>query len=513
MAAASGTTVSPESTRSSQDAWQASLLDNLHPGAWINPRPSGRYNLVVLGAGTAGLVCAAGAAGLGAKVALVERHLMGGDCLNYGCVPSKALLRAARVAHLVRGAAAFGIDTGVDATVDFATVMERMRRLRAELAPHDSAERFRTLGVDVYFGDAAFADSQTVVAGGERLQFARAVIATGARAATPPIPGLREAGFLTNETVFSLTALPRHLLVVGSGPIGCELAQAFRRFGSRVTLLTSSARLLDGEGVGASDVLAARFEAEGIAVRTRVKILRVETGGGQKTLVVDENGREDRIRGDEILLGAGRAPNVEGLNLEAASVRFDAHGVAVDDHLCTSNKRIFAAGDICSRLKYTHAADAMARVVIQNALFFGRKRVSDLVIPRCTYTEPEVAQVGLSEDEARAKTIACRTVRVEMRELDRAVLDGETEGFVEVLAEAKSGRILGATLVGAHAGETIGEMVLAVGQRVALPAIAQTIHPYPTQGEILKRAGDAWMRTRLTPRALRLLTWISRMRR
>ncbi|MBI4161338.1 MAG: mercuric reductase, partial [Acidobacteria bacterium] len=372
------------------DAHNRALVENVHPPAWVNPTPTGRYNLVVLGAGTAGLVSAVGAAGLGAKVAIVEKHLLGGDCLNFGCVPSKGVLRAARAVHAVRHAEALGVRTGGPVDFDFAAAMERMRRLRAGISQKDSAHRLARLGVDVFLGEARFVAPDAVEVDGRRLAFSRAVIATGARAAGLPIPGLADAGFLTNETVFSLTRLPRRLIVIGGGPIGCELAQAFRRFGSELSILSLGSRLLPREDEDAAAVLAARFQRDGIHLALGAKIQRVERRRDGKAVVFERDGRQEVVTGDEILVGVGRVPNVEGLGLEAAGVECDKTGVKVDDYLRTTNRRIYAAGDICSVYKFTHAADAMARVVLRNALFFGREKASDLVIPWCTYTDPEV---------------------------------------------------------------------------------------------------------------------------
>ena len=495
------------------DSHNQALVKDTHPAEWRNPLPTGRYNLVVVGAGTAGLVSAAGAAGLGAKVALIERHLLGGDCLNYGCVPSKALIRAARSAAEVARAGDFGVQVPPGSRVNFAAVMERMRRLRAGISPHDSAERFRQLGVDVYFGDARFVGPTAIEVAGQRLEFARGVIATGARAADPGIPGLAELGYLSNETVFSLTDLPRRLLVLGAGPIGCELAQTFRRFGSEVHLIQRGPKILPREDADAAAIIQRRFELEGLGMHLGVKVLRAEETESSKRLVGERDGRPWSLEGDAILVGVGRMANVEGLNLEAAGVRFDANGVHVDDRLRTSNSRIYAAGDICSTYKFTHAADAMARIVLQNALFFGRKRVSSLVIPWCTYTEPEVAHVGLTEPEAANRGLAVDTFTVALDEVDRAILDGETHGFARVHVYKGTDRIAGATIVGTHAGEMMGEITLAMTRRLGLGAIAANIHSYPTQAEAIKKLGDLYQRTRLTPRVAAILRTILRWRR
>jgi pyruvate/2-oxoglutarate dehydrogenase complex dihydrolipoamide dehydrogenase (E3) component len=495
------------------DSHNQTLVSHTHPAEWRNPVPTGRYNLVVIGAGTAGLVSAAGAAGLGAKVALIERHLLGGDCLNYGCVPSKALIRAARSAVEVRRGGEFGVRVPAGVQVDFAAVMERMRRLRAGLSPHDSAERFRQLGADVYFGDARFISPSSVEVGGQRLEFAKAVIATGARAADPGVPGLFDVGYLTNETVFSLTELPAKLLVLGAGPIGCELAQTFRRLGSEVHLIQRGSKILPREDADAAALIQHRFEQEGVGLHLGIKVARAERSNGGKRLIGERDGRPWSLEGDTILVGVGRKANVEGLNLEAAGVRYDANGVHVDDHLRTSNSRIFAAGDICSAFKFTHAADAMARIVLQNALFFGRKRMSSLVIPWCTYTDPEVAHVGLTEADAIKRGISLGTFTVPLSDNDRAVLDGETEGFARIHVRQGTDRIAGATVVASHAGEMMGEITLAMTRRTGLGALASTIHSYPTQAEAIKKLGDLYQRSRLTPRVAAILRTILRWRR
>jgi len=489
------------------DPHNEQLLQNVHPPQWTNPQPASRYHLVVIGAGTAGLVTAAGAAGLGARVALIERHLLGGDCLNVGCVPSKALIRSARAAAELREAAQFGIHASGGISIDFPAVMERLRRLRAGISHHDSAKRFQSLGVDVFFGQARFADSETIEVEGQRLRFRKAVIATGARAAVPPVDGLVEAGFLTNETVFNLTDQPRRLAVIGGGPIGCELAQAFRRLGSEVFLLHNKAHLLDKEDADAAEVVQKGFIREGVQVFFNSRIQRVENQAQGKLLHFSRaDGSEQHVNVDAILVAAGRAPNLDGLNLEAVHVEHDRReGVRVNDYLQTTNPRIYAAGDACLKWKFTHAADATARIVIQNALFLGRKKASALIMPWCTYTDPEIAHVGLSEHEARQQRIAIDPFVRPLDQVDRPIVDGETAGFVKVHVAKSTDDILGATVVARRAGEMISEITVAMAAKLSLGTLANVIHPYPTQAEAIRQTGDAYNRTRLTPFAKKML--------
>lgn len=485
------------------------LLAQVHPPGWVNPPGGGVYDLVVIGGGTAGLVSAAGAAGLGARVALLEKGLLGGDCLNTGCVPSKALLRSARAAADARKAASLGVRTG-PVEADFAAVMSRMRRLRAGISNHDSAGRFRTLGVDVFLGHGRFSGPRTVEVDGKTLRFRRAVIATGGRPADLPVPGLADAGYLTHETLFWLTELPARLLVIGGGPIGCEMAQAFARFGSRVTVLDAAPHLLPREDADAAAIVQRRFADDGIRLELGVTVTRVERRGGEVLVHATRPGpgrapETIEAAGDQVLVAAGRVPNVETLGLDAAGVTVTRDGVAVDDRLRTSNPRVFAAGDVCSRFKFTHAADAMARIVIQNALFFGRRKASALVIPWATYTDPEVAHAGMYEAEAREAGHAVETITVDMKDVGRAVLDGDTEGFLRVHHE--KGRLLGCTIVSAHAGEMIGEASYALARRGTLGQFSATVHPYPTVSEAFRMAGDRHRRQALTPGVAR---WLSR---
>ncbi len=488
------------------------LLRNVRPPDWVNPEPASCYNLVVVGAGTAGLVCAAGAAGLGAKVALIERELLGGDCLNVGCVPSKGIIRASRAVHEVMTVTEFGISGGGPFSIDFAAVMERMRRIRAGISRHDSARRFsEELGVDVFFGEGSFAGPDSVEVGGKQLRFKKAAICTGARAAAPPIPGIEEAGYLTNETVFSLTRLPPRLAVIGAGPIGSELAQTFARLGSRVTIIGHlTDHILPREDRDAAEIVQNAFIREGIELFLPAGNLQVFPRNGEKVLTLESHGRLLEITVDEILVGIGRAPNVEGLNLEAAGIVYDPkQGVKVDDHLQTSNPRVYAAGDICFRHKFTHTADALARIVIANALFAGRRKSSALVVPWCTYTDPEVAHVGMYEKDARDAGLDVLTLTVPLSEVDRALLDGESEGFARIHLKRGTDRILGATIVARHAGEMVGELCLAMTAGIGLSAIGRTIHPYPTQAEVIRKLADAYNRSRLTPLVKKVLNgWL-----
>jgi pyruvate/2-oxoglutarate dehydrogenase complex dihydrolipoamide dehydrogenase (E3) component/uncharacterized membrane protein YdjX (TVP38/TMEM64 family) len=481
------------------DSYDQQLIDNCHPPGWVNPTPARKYNLVVIGAGTAGLVSAAGAAKLGAKVALIERNLMGGDCLNVGCVPSKAIIRAARAVVDSRNGAEFGLHSNSQPEINFAAAMERMRRLRAEISAHDSVDRFRKLGVDVYIGNGRFIGASTIEIDGTRLEFSRAIIATGARAAELPIAGLADAGYYTNETIFTFTELPRRMVVIGAGPVGCELAQCFQRFGCQVTVITDGAQILPKEDHDAAAVLRQRLSREGVRIITSGIIQQVSSNGSGKRVSVATDGTTHEVECDAILVSVGRKPNLEGLELDIAAVDYTSQGVVVDNRLRTTNPRVYAAGDVCSRYKFTHAADAMARIVIANALFLARRKVTDLVIPWCTYTDPEVAHVGYYEKEARAAGFNVATITESLTDVDRAVLDGEEEGFARVHYDNKTGRILGGTLVARHAGEMINELTLAMVAKQSVSVLSSTIHSYPTQAEVWRKIGDGYMFTKLTP--------------
>jgi pyruvate/2-oxoglutarate dehydrogenase complex dihydrolipoamide dehydrogenase (E3) component len=489
------------------------LLGHVRPPDWRNPVPKPKYDLVVIGGGTAGLVCAAGAAGLGARVAIVERHRLGGDCLNTGCVPSKSLLRSARAVAEARSGAAAGVHGG--ARVDFRSAMQHLRARRADLAPHDSAARLASLGVDVFFGSARFLSPETVAVyerndsndsnESNELKFRRAVIATGSRPATPDIAGLESVPFLTSENVFELTEQPRSLAILGGGPIGCELAQAFALLGTQVTLLEAGRRLLPKDDEDAAAIVRSALERAGVTVRLETVASSIARDGERVAVAFDGGS----CTADALLIATGRTPVVDGLRLDTAGVETNRTGVVVDERLRTSNSRIYASGDVCSKFKFTHAADALSRLVIQNALFFGRRRQRDLVIPWCTFTAPEVAQVGIAGEEAAHAGLAAITIP--LTNVDRAVIDDETEGFLRV--HHWKGRVRGATIVAPHAGELIGAVAMLMQRGGSLSDLASAVFPYPTLSVALRQAGDAYRRTLLTPTARRLLSEYLRLAR
>ncbi len=460
------------------DAHDAALLARLKPAAYRNPTPKKRYQLVVIGAGPAGLVAAAGAAGLGASVALIERDLMGGDCLTVGCVPSKTLLRSAHAAHEARKAEPFGILSSI--TVNFAQVMQRVRQVRAGLSQHDSVERFTKLGVDVFLGEGKFVSRDAVEVAGTRLNFSRCLISTGAR---PKVPEefCKPNGppIYTNESIFNITQLPQRLLVVGAGPVGCELSQAFARLGSQVTLVARKG-ILERDDRDATALIKESLQSDGVAIETETPSLS---------------------QFNAVLVAAGRMPNIETLNLDAAAIEADGtRGIIVDDYLLTTNRRIFAAGDVCSVPEhFTHAADAMARIVAQNALFPILSKVSRFIIPHCTFTDPELAHVGLSTHEGECLTH-------DFMQLDRGAIDS-APGFIKVRVKPGSDGILGATVVGPRAGEIISSIAIAMNQKIGLKQIAKIVFPYPTYGEAFKKIADQFNRQRLTPRTRWLLKY------
>jgi pyruvate/2-oxoglutarate dehydrogenase complex dihydrolipoamide dehydrogenase (E3) component len=503
------------------DEYNQKLLANVHPPDWINPTPADCYDLVVIGAGTAGLVTAKGAAGLGIglKVAMIEKNLLGGDCLNVGCVPSKCLIRSSRVAAEMRAALPYGVQPPEHVAIDFPAVMARMRQVRTKISPVDSAVAAQKAGVDVFFGEARFKNKNTITVDGQDLKFKKAVIASGARAVQPEIAGIEETGYLTNESVFSLTSLPKKLAVIGGGPIGCELAQAFQRLGSEVTLFHKGSHVLDKEDADAAEIVQQALIKDGIRLVLNCQLESVSQSSEGKVInFIGENPRDrssESLVVEEILVGAGRQPNVD-LNLEAVGVEYDARkGVKVNDHLQTTNSKIYGAGDICMNWKFTHAADAAARIVIKNTLFspfgLGQSKLSDLVMPWVTFTDPEIAHVGMYEDEAQVKGIDCNTIKINFDDVDRALADGEIEGLVKILHKQGSDEILGATIVARHAGEMISEITTAIIGGMGLSKLSTVIHPYPTQAAAIKQAADAYRRTLLTDKTKKLLGFLSKL--
>jgi pyruvate/2-oxoglutarate dehydrogenase complex dihydrolipoamide dehydrogenase (E3) component len=495
-----------------KDACEEKRLADLHPQAWVNPEPADNYALIIVGAGSAGVAAAELAIAMGVKVAMIERHLIGGTCLNTGCVPSKALIRTSRLYAEMRDAARYGAKVPDNIEVDFAAAMERVRRIRGHLSNRSSVRRLAALGVDIFFGNVRFAGPDTLMVNDQKLRFGKVMIATGTRPHIPTIPGLREAGFLTNANVFNLTELPKRLLVIGGGPVGCELAQAFRHLGANVTIVQDKPLFLEKEERDAAQILSDAFARDGLEVRLNTQVLAVRVENGRKLVDLISADYRSTIEVDAILTGVGRAPNVQGLDLEAADVKYDAAtGIAVDDFLCTSNSRIYAAGDVCLEEQYTDTAAASARIVVHNALMRGNMRFSKLVIPWCTYTDPEISHVGMYVREANRKGIPVKTFTVPMHQIDRAITDSEEIGFVKIHIRDGTDTILGATIVARHAGEMINEITLAMVADIGLCTLAKVIHAYPTQAEAIREAAKAYVRTRITTRLrARLQRWLAR---
>jgi len=475
------------------------LLEEPTSTAWRNPRPAHQYNLVILGGGPGGVMAARFAAILGAKIALIERARLGGTCLNTGCIPSKAILRTSRLYADMRNAEQFGAHVPKDIKVDFAAAMTRMRHIRARLRRRASAERLHTLGIDVFFGAGRFTGPNSVEVDGQTLRFKKALIATGAHPVSPSILGLPEAGYLTHEDVFDLTDCPPRLLVIGGGPLGCELAQAFCRLGSKVIIVEKEPMFLSQEERDAAQILSGALARDGIDIRLNTDVVKVRQQGNEKLVDLVSDDYKSTVTVDQILVGIGRMPNVEHINLDVVGVEYNCDsGVRVNDFLQTTNSRIYAVGDVCLEHKFMHIEDASARLVVRNALFWGRERLSALTIPWCTYTDPEIAHVGLYVTEAIRKRVPVKTFTVPMHDVDRAIADGEQEGFVKIHVKEGSDKILGATVVARHAGEIINHISVAIDSGLGLNTLARIIFPYPTQAAAIKMAADSYRSTRLT---------------
>lgn len=463
-------------------------------------------DLAVIGAGSGGLSVAAGAAQLGAKVVLIEKHKMGGDCLNTGCVPSKALIAAGEAAHAVRHSGRFGVN-GHEPNIDFRKVHDHVHGVIAAIAPHDSVERFEGLGVHVIQAAGRFVGERQVTAADHLVEARRVVVSTGSTAFVPPIPGLADVPYLTNETIFDLTEVPEHLIIVGGGPIGLELAQAHRRLGAQVTVLEMG-MILPKDDPAAAAVVRDQLLAEGFTLHEGVKVLAASRFGNSVVIGIEKEGRQQHVGGTHLLIAAGRRPNVNGLGLEEAGIEYSSKGICVDERLRTSNKRVFAIGDVAGSYQFTHMAGYHAGIVIRNALFNLPAKVDARAVPWVTYTDPELAHVGTGEAEARAMDAKARAVMWSFSENDRAQAERATEGFIKAVV-AGNGRVLGATIVGRHAGELILPWVLAVQKQLKIGDMAAIIAPYPTLSEVTKRVSGAWYTPKLfserTRKVVRLL--------
>jgi pyruvate/2-oxoglutarate dehydrogenase complex dihydrolipoamide dehydrogenase (E3) component len=479
----------------SLDELNRKFRQDIFPPDWKNPQPARLYDLVIIGGGPGGMTATTVATGLDVKVAVVEKEHFGGECLSYGCIPSKAMLRCSRVAEEVRQGKEFGLEIPQGWKVNFAAVMQRVRHLQTIISPHDSAEHFKKLGADVFFGTGYFVGPNELKVGDQSIHFKKAIIMTGTQPVPLTIPGIEETDYLTNQTIFNLSALPPRLGVIGGGPISCELAQAFLRFGSQVTLVTHAGHLLPRDDILATERLQKVLEKEGMKIFTRAEVLKIEKRGKEKILHIDQS--TEPVIVDEILVAIGRMPAVEDLNLESANIAYDRKkGIATNDYLQTSNPNIYAAGDVTSRYKFTHISKELSKMAVFNALYGNKEKASGLIVPWCTYTDPEVAHIGISEQEAKEQGIPIETVLVEMADIDRAILDGETTGFVKLLVKAESDQIIGATVMAAHAGDLISELGVAMACEKGLMALAQTIHPFPTQAQVFRTAAATLLKKR-----------------
>jgi pyruvate/2-oxoglutarate dehydrogenase complex dihydrolipoamide dehydrogenase (E3) component len=466
------------------------------------------FDLIAVGGGTAGLVIAAGGAALGLRTALVEREALGGDCLWTGCVPSKALIASAKLAHRMRHAEQWGL-TGASPAHAFRDVMERMRAQRARVAHHDDPQRFRDMGVEVVFGQAKLTSPTTVSVDGRTLTAKRIVIATGAAATVPHVPGLADVEYLTHATAFDQNTLPGHITMLGGGPIGLEFVQVYRRLGAAVTVVEMLPQLLPREEPDAAETLARALEREGVIVHLGARVERVESASDGQLVVCAkrESGDELRIPTDQIFVATGRRPNTQDLGLDAVGVELDRAAIKVDRALRSSVKNIWAAGDVAGGPQFTHVAEYHAKLVLRNAVFPFTSKVDYSAIPMVTYTDPEVGRVGLTEREARDRHGRVDVYRYELNDLDRAIVDGHDEGFVQIVTKT-NGKIVGATIVGSSAGELLMPLVLSIKRGIKLPQLSQLVYPYPTMSEGIKRTADTFYRQKL---AGATGTWLKRV--
>lgn len=474
---------------------EETFLRRVHPEDWDNPKPRDVYDLAIIGAGPAGLAAAESAARLGFSVALIERNRLGGNSLNVGSVPSKAIICTAHVYGRTRDAEEFGVLIPSEPALEFGAVMARMRRIRARIAEHHSVHELASLGVDIFFGAAGFRGADRLSVGAATVRFKKALIATGARPRTSDIPGLDQTGYYTSSTIFEMEALPKRLAVIGGGPLGCELAQAFCRLGSHVTIIQNDPKFLPREERDAAEILSRSMARDGVEIRLNTTVVGAQIENGTKVLRTVNNDVASDIQADEILLSIGRVPNVEELCLEAAGTEFDPEqGVTVDDFMRSTNPNVYAAGDACLSLKFTNAAQSSARMAVQNALMRAEQRLSNAAMPWCTYCDPEIAHIGLHVWEARQQSIPIKSFTVMMHDVDRAITDGQDIGFVKIHIAEGSDRILGATIVASRASELINEMAVIMSAGIGMKALAAVAHTYPAQSEAIMRAAQACAR-------------------
>jgi pyruvate/2-oxoglutarate dehydrogenase complex dihydrolipoamide dehydrogenase (E3) component len=474
---------------------ETTFLGRVRPEDWKNPAPHDVYDLAIVGAGPAGLAAAESAARLGFSVALIERNRMGGNSLNVGSVPSKAIIRTAHVYGTMRDAEEFGAPIPEEPALDFAKVMSRMRRIRTRISEYGSIHNLTGLGVDIFFGNARFESADALLVGDVRLHFKKAIVATGARPRASDISGLDQTGYRTSATIFEMAALPKRLAVIGGGPLGCEMAQAFCRLGSHVTIVQNDPKFLPLEDRDAAEILSRSMARDGVEIRLNTTVVGARRDSGDKVLETVSNEVKGDIQADEILLSIGRVPNVEELNLEAAGVAFDTdQGVKVDDLLCSTNPNVYAAGDVCLALKFTNAAQFSARMAVHNALMGALQRQSSTAIPWCTFCDPEIAHIGLHAWEARQQSIPIKSFAVMMHDVDRAITDGQDTGFVKIHVAEGTDRILGATIVASRASEMINEMAVVMSAGIGMRALAAVVHTYPTQSEAIMLAAQAYSR-------------------
>jgi len=471
------------------------FLRRVQPEDWKNPVPRNAYDLAIVGAGPAGLVAAKSARQLGFSVALIERYRMGGNSLNVGSVPSKAIIRTACVCDTMRDAAEFGAPIPNEPALEFGKVMVRMRRIRTRISEYYSVHELAALGVDIFFGTARFESADTLCVGDVRVRFRKALVATGARPRTPDIPGLDQMAYRTSATIFEIAALPKRLAVIGGGPLGCELAQAFCRLGSHVTIVQNDPKFLPREERDAAEILSRSMARDGVEIRLNTTVVGARRESGAKILRTVNNAVASDIQADEILLSVGRIPNVEELGLKAAAIEFDTdQGIKVDDFLRSTNPNVYAAGDVCLSLKFTNAAQFSARMAVQNALMQAQLRQNSSVIPWCTYCDPEIAHIGMHVWEARQQSIPIKSFTVMMHDVDRSITDGQDSGFVKIHIAEGSDRILGATIVASRASELINEMAVIMSAGIGMKALAAVAHTYPAQSEAIMLAAQAYKR-------------------